>query len=257
VAAVALTVEIHFDETRADVDHTETWEAVVFPLPKDPADAEFLDVDHDQRDFMEPVGKGSCETPEAALSQSTYFTQLASAVIRHLDRTETIAFERNTKLKLTSRPGESSEEFAIRLRNASSDRSDEAMAKLRSHYEPRFRKARRNYEAAVRSADTAAEAVDAERGDAILGMGLDLLMGRKPSRSSGNRSASKRLGKAEDKVERMRGAYEDLAVDLEDEIRAIEDKWAAVADEVDTLEVGLEADDIRVTDIRVVWIRRS
>jgi hypothetical protein len=188
------------------------------------------------------------------LSQSSYFTKLAAAATRHLDRNKTTSLQRNAALKVTARPGESREAFAARVQAAASDRADEEMAKLRGKYESRFRKAKRDYDAAIRSADTAAAAVDADRGDAILGMGLDLLMGRKPKRSSSKRSTGQ-LRKAEDKVERTRVAYEDLAADLDDELRAIEDSWAAKAQDVETLEVGLEADDIRVTHTRVFWVR--
>lgn len=254
VAGVALTVEMRFDETRADVDHTETWEALVFPAPADPAAAEFIEVDHDARDFVEPSGSGDYASPDAALSQSSYFTKLAAAATRHLDRNKTTSLLRNAALKVTARPDESREAFAARVRAAASGRADQEMAKLRDRYESRFRKAKRDYEAAVRSASTAAAAVDADRGDAILGMGLDLLMGRKPKRSSSNRSAGQ-LRKAEDKVERTRATYEDLASDLDDELRDIEDTWAAMADDIETIDVGLEADDIRVTNTKVFWVR--
>nr|MDJ0792495.1 hypothetical protein [Acidimicrobiia bacterium] len=172
------------------------------------------------------------------------------------DRNETLVLERNATLKVTQRPDESSEEFHARLERTAEDRADEEMAKLRDRYETRFRKAKRAFDDAVRSADSAAAELDADRNEAMLGMGLDLLMGRKPKRSS-SRSASNRLRRAEDKVERARAAHEDLAADLEDELTAIEDEWAEAVADVDTIEVGLESDDIRVTDVRLVWVRTS
>ena len=253
-AAIALTVEMHFDETRAGIDHTETWEAVVYPAPSDPAAASFIEVDHDVRDFAPTSGAGPFVEPDAPLSQSSYFTKLSSSVKRHLDRNETLVLERNRTLKTTARPGETSEEFRQRLSRIAEDHADAEMAKLRDRYDARFRKAKRAYDDAVRTADTAAAELDAQRGDAILGMGLDLLMGRKPRRSSSTGSTN-RLRRAEDKVERARAAYEDLAADLEDELSEIQDEWADAVDDVEEIEIGLEADDIRVTDLRVVWVR--
>ena len=82
-------------------------------------------------------------------------------------------------------------------------------------------------------------------------------MGRKPrlSRSS-NRTADNRLRRAEDKVERARSAYEDFGLELEDELRAIQEEWRDYADEVEAVQVGLESDDITVGEIRLVWVRR-
>ena len=46
-----MTVQLLFDDTRAKVNHTESWEAIVFPLDGmiDPQDV--FAVDHDDRDF--------------------------------------------------------------------------------------------------------------------------------------------------------------------------------------------------------------
>ena len=91
----------------------------------------------------------------------------------------------------------------------------------------------------------------------MLGMGLDLLMGRKPRVSrSRTRTAETRLRKAEDKIESARRAYEDLTLDLEDEIRAIQAEADQALDDIETITIGLEKDDIRTTDIRVFWLRR-
>ena len=256
--AVALTVEMHFDETRgADVDHTETWEAIVFPAPVDPATAVFTEVDHDPRDFVDVGDATSFDAGAVPLSQPSYFTKLATAATRHLDRNEVLTLQRNRTLDITARPGESEAAFADRARAVASERADQEMAKLRDRYESRFRKAKRAYENAMRDADTASAAADAERGDAILGMGLDLLMGRKPRRSSSRSSSANRVRRAEDKVAKARDAYEDLAADLEDDLRDIEDTWSQVVNDTDTIEVGLEPDDIRVIDTTVVWVRSS
>ncbi|MGI9666563.1 MAG: ATP-binding protein [Acidimicrobiia bacterium] len=253
--AVALTVEMRFDEVRAGIDHTEMWEAVVHPLPSDPSGATFTEVDHDDRDFIEPRADLPRQVPDAPVSQSSYFNKLKSGAIKHLDRNEELELLRNRTLKLTARPGEDAASFEGRMREAADDRSDADMAKLRTKYEARFRKAQRAYETAVRNADTASAALEDRRGDAIVGMGLDLLMGRKPQRATSARSAENRLRNAESKIESTRAAYEDLAADMEDALAAIRLKWDEAIDDVDTLVVGLEADDIRVTDVKLVWVR--
>ena len=45
-----------------------------------------------------------------------------------------------------------------------------------------------------------------------------------------------------------------LEEDLRETLVEIDDKWAAIAADIDTVEVGLEKTDIRVDDLFVVWL---
>ena len=254
-AGVAMRVDMHFDDTRADVAVTEEWEAVCFPLPADPATADFVEVDHDERDFLPIPDEIRLLTPDADIGQTSYFTRLKAAAIRHLDRNEELELLRCRPLKVTSRPDETAEAFRTRVADLARDEADRELVELRERYEPRIRKARRAYESAVSRADTAAQEIDDARGDALVGMGLELLMGRKPKQRS-TRAAENRLRSAESKVERARIAYEDLGIDMEDEISAIEAKWSEKAADVESFTIGLESDDITVRDIRIIWVRR-
>ncbi|MEN8237676.1 MAG: hypothetical protein ABFR53_00605, partial [Actinomycetota bacterium] len=140
---------------------------------------------------------------------------------------------------------------------AASDRADDEIAGQRDKYEARFRKAKRAYDDAVRTADSAHQEAEGARNSAILGFGLDLLTGRKPKMSSSSqRTAQNRARRAEDKIESTRRSIEDLNADLEDDLRAIRSKWEDAAAEIEQFEVGLEADDIEITDTRVIWIRK-
>ena len=59
---------------------------------------------------------------------------------------------------------------------------------------------------------------------------------------------------AEEKAERTRDELTELEQEILDEVAAIDEKWQATADEVDTLQVRLEATDVRVLETRVVWV---
>ena len=61
---------------------------------------------------------------------------------------------------------------------------------------------------------------------------------------------------AENKVADARDAYEDLGRELDEELATIADRWSDAVADVDTVEIGLEGDDIDVHDVRVVWVRR-
>jgi Helicase HerA, central domain len=254
---VAVTVEMRFDEARAGIDVTERWEAVATTLDRDPERMEFIEVDHDPRDFVPVESDLGVRTPDAPIDQARWYDDIGRAIRDRLDRTAELTVLRNPTVDLVSRPGESRESFTTRCAQAAGDAADREMAELRDRYATRLARAERAYEDAVRGADTAAAEVDEVQRDTVLGAGLDLLMGRKPriSTSSG-RSAGTRLRKAEDRVERARGAYEDLGDELQRDLATIEDRWRDAADDIEPLTIGLESDDIRVLDVRLVWVRR-
>ena len=45
-----------------------------------------------------------------------------------------------------------------------------------------------------------------------------------------------------------------LEQEIVDEVTAIDEKWKAVAENVETVSIRLEATDVRVTDVRLVWV---
>jgi hypothetical protein len=164
---------------------------------------------------------------------------------------------RHRRLDLVSRPGEDRAGFEERVVRAAREAADREMADKRSDFERRIRTARRAYEDALADADDAAAAVEAANTDAVLGAGLDLLMGRRPSRSRrSRRSATQKLRRAETRIERARDDYEELGARLEDELDDIDREWNDATDEIESIDVGLERDDIRVDRLRVVWVRR-
>ncbi len=256
-AGIAVSVSVRFDEPRLDLDHVETWEAVVPNATKEPGPSDLVEVDHDERDFLPVDDALPFVAPEGAISQTSYFERLERMIRTHLDRAGELEVFRHRKLDMVSRPGEDLDAFTERVRAGASDAADAEMAEKRMTFEARIRKATRDYEEAVRTADSASAALDASRGEAILGAGLDLLMGRKPRLSgSSARTTEDRLRRAEDKVESKRAAYEALGIDLEDSLRTIDEKWSGLVDDIEPVVVGLESDDIEVTEVRVVWIRR-
>lgn len=251
---VAVDVEVHYDEARIDFEHTDSYEAIVEPSAS-AADSVITPVDHDPRDIVSQ-GEDLHHVASVELDRR-WFDALDRALTAHLDRSGELTLLRHRPLGLVSRPGESENDFASRVRVAADDAADREMADRRDDFERRIRTARRAYDDAVRTADDAAQAVDAARTDAILGAGMDLLFGRKPrtGRSSA-RSAESRLRRAESKVDRARAAYEDVAADLDGELAEIRDEWAGADAAIEEITVGVERDDVRVRSMRVVWVRR-
>ena len=255
-AALAVTVSTRYDEARLGVDQTETWEAILSPLTDPPDAGNLIEVDHDPRDFMSLQSDVSFTEPDAPIAQKRYFDNVSRMIIRDLDARKTIIVHRNQSLKLTSRPGELLTDFKARCLVVATDRADADIAKLTQRYMKRIRTARRDYENAVRTADSAAQAMDALQGEAAVGMVFDLLSGRRPRVSSSKRrSAQTRLARAEDKIEDKKARFEDLNDELASEVAATQDEWTEKATDVEEIDVGLEKDDIEVDRVTLVWVR--
>lgn len=255
--AITVGVTVHYDDVRIGLEHTDTWEAVIPDVVERPGPQALVEVDHDPRDIIDDALDLPFVAPGDLLSSTRYFDGVQRMVRDHLDRSLTLGVMRHAELGLVSRPGEDPEAFAVRVRAAAEAEAEREMAALRDSFDRRVRKAQRTYESARRDADAASIAADDARGDLLLGAGLDLLMGRKPrvSRTS-ERSTRQRLARAENKVAEARDAYEDLGRELDGELASVADRWANAASEVETIDIGLEGDDIDVHDIRVVWVRR-
>lgn len=255
-AAVALTVSTRYDDTRLGIDHTETWESVLYPLTDPPDASNLIEVDHDDRDFAAIADDLPFAEPDAPISNDAYFEKLKRIVSNELDARQTLALFRNKQVKLVSRPGEERGAFEARCESAAAEFADAQLAKLTLRFNKRIRTAQRDYETAVRSADAAQQELDGQRGDALMGLAFDLLSGRKPRSSrSSQRTAQTRVRRAEDKIDSKRDRFEDLQRELETEAQTINLQWEDKAADIEDLEIGLEKDDITVTDVKLVWVK--
>ncbi|MEN8114984.1 MAG: hypothetical protein ABFS21_11430, partial [Actinomycetota bacterium] len=87
----------------------------------------------------------------------------------------------------------------------------------------------------------------------------DMLSGRKRSRSittsmRSRRAAQRRVEAAADKVNAKVAEYEALQEEFEDEVADLVDAWDSKAENVEELEIGLEKNDITVSDVTLVWL---
>jgi len=66
--------------------------------------------------------------------------------------------------------------------------------------------------------------------------------------------SAERKETAEARVESTKDDLAELEQEIADEITEIDERWRAVAAEVDTLSIRLEATDVRVVETRLVWV---
>ncbi len=262
-AGLAARVTVRYDERRADIDHVEEWEAIYFPAPE-PFDASSgIEVDYDERDLQkEAPPEAGYRLPAAPVDDPSYFRDAKKAIAAFLRRESTLEILHNAALKLWSRPGEDLTGFQARCVAVAEDRIDEELAKLRDRYATKVKTLQRRLRRAQQRAATAEEAAEASRQEELMGQAgavVDLLLGRRPRRSVAARSRSRRsaIARAEAAQEKVLDVQEDLAdleADLADDVEEITDRWMARAAEIESVDIGLESDDIDVRELRVVWV---
>jgi multidrug resistance efflux pump len=176
-----------------------------------------------------------------------------------------VAVPRNSELKLYGRPGETSSEFAARCDIAAQDRADEETGKLRAKYEAKIAAARKRLEKAGNRVSQLEADVSGSRQDEVMGGAetlIDILTGRSSTRAasqaarrrSATRDREARLETAKRTALSERDAMAELDAELSAEVEDIDRRWAAAAEQVDQIEVGLEKSDIHLDQMVLVWI---
>ena len=270
-AAIAARVRLLYDDTKADVRHTEEWEAVLFPLSERLHIEDAISIDYDDRDLIRDAPDGATyELPNAPVQKAAFFKSVEKDLKEYLYRERAIKVFKNPDLKLYSRVGETAQAFAERCRKAADDAEDEAAAKLRDKYEKKIKRTEGMLEKAQdRLQELNVDFSSRKTDEIISGVGSLLgvfLGGRKTSRSIATdlrrasskrkqtRTANRRLESAENRVEEKEEELEDLENELADTLLALDEEWHEKARAIETLEIGLEKTDISIDQVALVWI---
>ena len=263
----AATIQMLYDDSPSDLNHQETYEAVVFPLGPVLNSEAIFQVDHDERDFTEePASSPSYVIPDAKVDTASFWTGLEKDLKSHLVANRKVEIFKNPKLKTYSRVGEEESEFIDRCREVASEAADTELAKLKDKYETRISRVKDQIAKAenrVFELDSKAQASKQEElltgvGDLLGG----LLGGRKSSttlskaasRRKSTRNAEARAEAAVLDLDDKRADLLELEEELEDDVIEITDKYEDYAAEIESMEIGLEATDVRVAEIKAVWI---
>jgi hypothetical protein len=273
-AFLAARVSLRFDDTAAELDTTQEWEALYGPLDQGlDLDSETA-VDYDDRDLRpEPPRDGVYVLPAVPLDDESFFRQATRDIQRRLADTRTLELFRNRELDLYSRPGESQEQFAARADEAAKAAADAQAAKIRDRLESKRDRLERALETARRRVEEAGTEQSSRRSTELLsGLGsvVGVLLGGKADARTIARAgralggAASRRGMTTRAAERKRGAeeraelaeadLEELEQELLDEVAELDESWAAKAEAIDTVAVRLEATDVRVVETALVWV---
>ncbi|MEM9650968.1 MAG: helicase HerA-like domain-containing protein [Actinomycetota bacterium] len=268
--ALAARVNLLFDETKADLRHSEEWEAII-PLTGDAIDVDgAIQVDFDDRDFSTDAPANPIYVLPDFDIKASAVRSAGAALKNKLVGDETFTLIRNADLKLWSRPGESEGEFLRRCEDAAEDGADEELEKIRAKLE----KKRDSVMAALAKAEDRVAELETQAqgrkqqqlidiGTSVLG---GLLGGRSRTRglaaaarrmSSGSRqkaSTEARLESARNRAAEKIEDLEELEHDLQDAVIEINDEWSEKAGATEAVEIPLEKSDISVEDLMLVWL---
>jgi Helicase HerA, central domain len=268
---LAARVNVRYDDASAGVDEAQQFEALYGPLAdRLELDAETV-VDYDDRDFTATPPPGSAYVlTQAPLDKDRFFTDASREIEQRLVSVAALDLLRNKQLKLVSRPGETQQDFAARCDAAAQAKADEEAAKVKDRLEAK----RDRLESAIDLARRRVEELDeGERSyqatELIAGAGAvlgALLGGRRSARSiagavggaASRRGVSARARErketAEHRAERAADDLEALEQEILDDVARIDEEWRAKAAEVERVSIRLEAADVQVAELRLVWV---
>jgi hypothetical protein len=265
--AAAVTVQLLYDETRARVSHTETYEAVIFPLDGIIDVEDVLSVDHDDRDFRsEPQAGISYQLGNTKLQNKTFWSSLHADIKSYLVANRSIEIWKCADLKLYSRVGESQEAFQARCQDGADQAADLKVSRLRGQYAKRIDRVQDQISSAdARVRKLEVDASTRTQSEVMSGIG-DLLgaflkgklgsttLSKAATRRAASKKAKIRLETAAEKLSTKQQDLVELESELEDALISIKNEHDAMAATMETFEISLEKTDIRVAEAKLVWV---
>jgi hypothetical protein len=270
-ASIVARVQLRYDDTKADLVHDQEYECVLSPISESVDVSRVIAVDYDDRDLRtEPPAGAVYIMSDAKLTNKTFFSSVERDLKEHLVRSLSIEIPANSELALYGRPGETAEAFELRCMRAADEAADAEIAKLRDKYETKVTKVRDQIAAAEDRVDVLDEQASGRRNSELLstaGSILGGLLGGKRGRSgllgklgtAANRrgttkASAERLDAAENKVARLQDTLAELELDLEQDVSEIDARWMERAKAVDSIQIGLEAADVKITQLVLAWL---
>jgi hypothetical protein len=270
-AGVVARVALRYDDDSADLVHDEQYELVLTPLPELLDVATAIGVDHDERDLRTDAPTGvTYLLPDAKVKTKAFWTKLQRDLIDHVVRSRDLRLLANRGLKMLARPGETEDAFLTRCLVAADERADAEIATLKDTFETRFKRIREQLQTAEGRADVLREEREGKRNEELLSTvggvlggifggrrsrgGVFGSLGRAAGKRGRSSAAGARLDAAEDKVHSLSDQLIELQGDLENEVTAIDVRWASSAKEIQPIEVPLEKSDVKITQLVLAWI---
>jgi hypothetical protein len=270
-AAAVARIALRFDEEKAELVADEEYEAVLSPLPDRADPAAATDADYDDRDLLAEAPAGAVYVlPSAPIKEKRFWADLERAWTDHLARNRMMELLVNREVKLYSRVGETHDQFVARCQDAGAAKADEAAARLRDKYETRLDRIQAQLATAQDRADVLATQQQGRQTEELLGTAGSILgtflggrrsaskilssLGTAAGRRTRSSTTGQRLEAARNKVADLAADYQELEAELAEDLTEITDSWSAKAAKIEALPVRLERTDVRLVDLRLVWV---
>jgi uncharacterized protein DUF87 len=239
------------------------------PLPVDWEHAE--PVSFGVRDLQRQAGHaGTFEHLPSAAANPKKYPAWSKDFSRWAAQSQAIELYRSTRADLVSAPGETERDFQIRLHTAVREQRDAEIAKMRERYAPKLStlndKIRRAETAVAREQEQATES-KMQAGVSVAATIFGALLGRKAvSASTLGRATTAargvgRIGRASQDVERAKADVTDLQAKrdalnqtLEEELKAIADRWDARDEPLERVMVRPKRGGVSVQLVALAWM---
>ncbi len=259
---------VHFVSRKYDLAE-ETTTALLIDAPESgarPGWDEAEEVAVTFRDLLDRPAAGAFFPPEipAGVASSTRFKTLKKPLSDHLYRNRSITVMVNDAADLSSRPGETLSDFAVRCREAAREERDEALDKLSDRYEKKIDKLRDKIDAKQRDlSEDEAEYASRKReemisaGESVLGV----FLGRRSSRAVSTAARKRRMtvkagADIADTKAKIAGLTEDLADlqrEAQEEVEKIRRRWEEELEKVEEVSVTPRRADVSIDTLALAW----
>lgn len=168
-------------------------------------------------------------------------------------------------LGVTQQSGEDERAFTIRLRDAARERRDSQVNTVQKDYDVKISKIEDKISSLERDLSSDQEEYDARKREEYLGVGetvLGFFIGRK--RTTGITSASRRNRLAEkakndvretqEKLKDLKKDVSEIETELKHEVDKITQKWENAMEDVTTLELRPNRNDIKIELLALAWV---
>jgi hypothetical protein len=230
---------------------------------------EALSVPVGARDLEDQADREALFVPglPEGVSNAKAVSALGKDFVDHLFRTEVYLLSYNSTLKLYAEPNESERDFSVRCQQAAREARDAEVDKLRTKYEQKIKQLeeRKAKEQAELSRDKATYQERARRetlSDISTVAGALGLFGRRGGlgklgslgtkrRTSGTAKAD--VKESEEAIARIEDELEQLAAEMEEEAKAVTERWSESVDDIEQVKILPRRTDIDVHTVAIAW----
>ncbi len=265
--------ELHYTQRGVDLDHWSQVHCLADlgdVLPTDPwTDARTLS--RPPEITGEPADGVEFAVLPAGAADPAAYESIEKRFESWLYREQRLRLRSCEAIDLTSAPGESEAEFAMRVQTAARGERDRAVEELREKYAKKVKRLEDRIHTAEDRVEREAAQYEQHRNQGIVRLGTSILgafLGRKTiSKTNLNKlsTAANTFGRAskhkddveraEGKVENLREELEALEAEMEEELAAVRDAWNPQGLEMRELEVAPRKSDIGVKRLALAWVR--